>query len=111
MFIPVIVEELRTKSREEAWEAVSGLVVTAMAVLWASACSPSSPRRGSSACSPSGWRAREAAQQQELATFFLRVFAPQIVLYGYAAIAAGLLNAHDRFAVPDVRPRSSTTWS
>jgi putative peptidoglycan lipid II flippase len=42
----------------------------------------------------------QAAQQHDLATFFLRVFAPQIALYGFAAIAAGLLNAHGRFAVP-----------
>ena len=48
------------------------------------------------------------AQQRELATFFLRVFAPQIALYGFAAIAAGLLNAHGRFAVP-MFARSSTT--
>jgi len=33
VFIPVVVEELRTKSREEAWEAVSSLVATALAVL------------------------------------------------------------------------------
>jgi putative peptidoglycan lipid II flippase len=104
VFIPVVVEELRTKSKEEAWEAVSALVTTAMTVLlgisvFAVVAAP--------------WLIRlftlrlvgeDAAQQRELATFFLRVFAPQIVLYGYAAIAAGLLNVHDRFAVPMFLP-------
>ena len=100
VFIPVVVEELRTKSREEAWEAVSSVVATALTVLFAIAAF---------AVVAAPWLIRlftlrlsgeDAAQQQELATFFLRVFAPQILLYGYAAIAAGLLNVHDRFAVP-----------
>jgi putative peptidoglycan lipid II flippase len=46
----------------------------------------------------------EAARQQELATFFLRIFAPQVAFYGAAAIAGALLNAHDRFAVPMFAP-------
>ncbi|MGH9226738.1 MAG: murein biosynthesis integral membrane protein MurJ [Acidimicrobiales bacterium] len=100
VFIPVVVEELRTKSREEAWEAVSAVVSTALTVLFGIALF---------AAVAAPWLIRlftlrlsgeQAAQQQEMATFFLRVFAPQILLYGYAAIAAGLLNVHDRFAVP-----------
>ncbi|PZR81050.1 MAG: hypothetical protein DLM54_11605, partial [Acidimicrobiales bacterium] len=39
-----------------------------------------------------------------VATFFLRVFAPQIAFYGAAAIAGALLNAYDRFAVPMFAP-------
>lgn len=104
VFIPVIVQELRTKSREEAWEAVSSVVATALTVLFAIAAF---------AVVAAPWLIRlftqrlsgeDAAQQQELATFFLRVFAPQVLLYGYAAIAAGLLNVHDRFAVPMYLP-------
>jgi putative peptidoglycan lipid II flippase len=100
VFIPVVVEELRTKPREEAWEAVSSLVATALAVLvgiamFAVVAAPWLIRLFTLRLSGA-----EAAPQQELATYFLRVFAPQIVLYGYAAIAAGLLNVHDRFAVP-----------
>ena len=100
VFIPVVVEELRTKSKEEAWEAVSSVVTTAMTVLLGITVL---------AMLTAPWLIRlftlrlagaQAAEQQQLATFFLRVFAPQIVLYGYAAISAGLLNAHGRFAVP-----------
>jgi putative peptidoglycan lipid II flippase len=100
VFIPVIVEELRTKPREEAWEAVSSVVATALAVLlgialFAAIAAPWLIRLFTLRLS-----GEEAVQQQELATFFLRVFAPQILLYGYAAIAAGLLNVHGRFAMP-----------
>jgi putative peptidoglycan lipid II flippase len=43
-------------------------------------------------------------QQHALATFFLRVFAPQIALFGMAAIAAALINAHGRFGPPMFTP-------
>jgi putative peptidoglycan lipid II flippase len=100
VFIPVVVEEIRTRPRDEAWEAVSSLVTTALTVLlaitlFAVVAAPAVIRLFTLRLSGS-----QAAEQQHLATFFLRVFAPQIVLYGYAALAAGLLNAHDRFAVP-----------
>ena len=100
VFIPVIVEELRTKPKDEAWESVSSLVTTAMALLvgislLAIVAAPLVIRLFTLRLSGAA-----AHQQQDLATFFLRVFAPQIALYGYAAISAALLNAHDRFAVP-----------
>lgn len=104
VFIPVVVEELRTKPRHEAWQAVSALATTALAVLAAITVV---------AVVAAPWVVKlftlrlsgpEAAEQQELATFFLRVFAPQIALYGMAAVAAGLLNAHNRFAVPMFAP-------
>src|SRR5262249_34176073 len=100
VFIPVIVEELRTKPKDEAWESVSSLVTTAMALLvgislLAIVAAPLVIRLFTLRL-----HGAAAHQQQGLATFFLRVFAPQIALYGYAAISAALLNAHDRFAVP-----------
>jgi putative peptidoglycan lipid II flippase len=41
---------------------------------------------------------------QELSTFFLWFFMPQIVLYGLGAVATGFLNAQRRFAVPMFAP-------
>ncbi|MEX0753507.1 MAG: murein biosynthesis integral membrane protein MurJ [Actinomycetota bacterium] len=41
---------------------------------------------------------------RSLGAFFLRWFAPQIVFYGLGAVAAGLLNAHRRFAAPMFAP-------
>jgi putative peptidoglycan lipid II flippase len=104
VFIPVVVEELRTRREEEAWSSVSALVTTSVAVvlaltLVAVVAAPWIIRLFTFRLS-----GREAADQQALATFFLRFFAPQVAFYGIAAIAGGLLNAHDRFAVPMFAP-------
>ena len=104
VFIPVVVEELRTRPKDEAWSSVSALVTTSMAVILALTvvavvAAPWIIRLFTLRVS-----GREAAEQQALATFFLRFFAPQIAFYGAAAIAGGLLNAHDRFAVPMFAP-------
>ena len=104
VFIPVLVGELRTRSHDDAWDSVSRLVTASITVLVALTVV---------AVVAAPWIIRlftfrlsgaEAAQQQALATFFLRFFAPQIVFYGLSAIAGGLLNAHDRFAVPMFAP-------
>ena len=104
VFIPVVVAELRSRSHDEAWESVSSLVTASVTVLLLLTAV-------SVVAAP--WIIRlftlrlsgaEAAEQQALATFFLRFFAPQIAFYGMAAIAGGLLNAHDRFAVPMFAP-------
>jgi putative peptidoglycan lipid II flippase len=104
VFIPVLVEELRTKPHDEAWRSVSCLVATAMTVLVAVS---------GVAVLVAPWIIRiftlrlsgtSAAEQQRLATFLLRFFAPQMAFYGFAAIAGALLNAHDRFAVPMFAP-------
>lgn len=104
VFIPVVVQELRTKREDEAWQSVSALVTTSIAVvlaitLVAVVAAPWIIRLFTFRLS-----GRDAVEQQALATFFLRFFAPQIAFYGVAAIAGGLLNAHDRFAVPMFAP-------
>jgi putative peptidoglycan lipid II flippase len=104
IFIPIVVEELRTRPKEEAWEAVSALVTTALTVLVAISLLAAVAAPAVIKVFTSRLSGAEAREQQELATFFLRFFAPQILLYGYAAVAAGLLNAHDRFAVPMFAP-------
>lgn len=49
-----------------------------------------------------------AAQQQELSTFLLRFFLPQIVLYGVGAVATAILNAQRVFALPAAAPIGNT---
>ena len=104
VFIPVLVEELRRKRGDDAWESVSALVTTSIVAVLAITVL---------AVIGAPWIIRlftfrlsgtEQAEQQALATFFLRFFAPQIAFYGIAAIAGGLLNAYDRFAVPMFAP-------
>jgi len=104
VFIPVLVQELRTRNHDDAWESVSTLVSTSMTVLIglsvvAALVAPWVIRLFSERLA-----GPEAARQQELATFFLRCFAAQIAFYGFAAIAGGLLNAHGKFAVPMFAP-------
>jgi putative peptidoglycan lipid II flippase len=104
VFIPVVVQELRTRRHDEAWSSVSALVTTSIAVVVAISvvavvAAPWIIRLFTLRLS-----GRQAAEQQAVATFFLRFFAPQVAFYGIAAIAGGLLNAHDRFAVPMFAP-------
>jgi putative peptidoglycan lipid II flippase len=104
IFIPVLVQELRTKERREAWESVSALITATLAMLCllaviTMAAAPLIMDFFGTRLPGSG-----AAAQESLTTFLLRVFAIQIALYGFTAIAAGLLNAHGRFAVPMFAP-------
>ena len=104
VFIPVLVEELRKNREDDAWESVSALVTTSLVVVFgltvvAVIAAPWIIRLFTFRLSGA-----DQAEQQALATFFLRFFAPQIAFYGIAAVAGGLLNAHDRFAVPMFAP-------
>ncbi len=104
VFLPVFVEWLQSRGREAAWDvgrkvlaiaAVSLSIISALGIVLAP------------------WIIRlytvgvPAGQRQiveDLASFFLRWFMPQIVFYGIGAVATGLLNAHRRFAVPMFAP-------
>jgi putative peptidoglycan lipid II flippase len=105
VFIPVLVEELRKRRNDDdAGDSVSALVTTSIMVvvgltLVAVIAAPWIIRMFTFRLSGA-----EQAEQQALATFFLRIFAPQIAFYGIAAVAGGLLNAHDKFAVPMFAP-------
>jgi putative peptidoglycan lipid II flippase len=104
IFVPVFVEWLEQRGREEAW-AVADRVLTLTSVLLvavAAAGAISAP-----------WIMRlylsqetgpDHAAQVALGAFFLRWFMPQIVFYGVGAVAIGLLNAHRRFSVPMFAP-------
>jgi len=104
VFVPVMVEELRTKPREDAWEAVSAVVTVSLAALAAMSLVVAVAAPWIIELFSSRVEGPEGAAQADLAGFFLRVFAPQILLFGFAAIMGGLLNAHGRFAVPMFAP-------
>jgi putative peptidoglycan lipid II flippase len=105
VFVPVFVEWLEGRSREEAWEVAHSVLSIAVTVLGAVAliCVLVAP-----------WIVRlytlnvphtpGGDAQRALATFLLRWFMPQILFYGIGAVATGLLNAHRRFAVPMFAP-------
>jgi putative peptidoglycan lipid II flippase len=103
VFVPVFVELLEKEGRDRAWEVASAILnlsllalaaVTALGIIAAP------------------WLARfyavrageEAALQQDILTFLLRLFIPQIIFYGLYACVSGLLNAHKRFGPPMYTP-------
>ncbi len=49
-----------------------------------------------------------AARQEELATFLLRFFVPQIVLYAVGTVSTAVLNAKGVFALPAAAPIGNT---
>ncbi|MGH8999158.1 MAG: lipid II flippase MurJ, partial [Acidimicrobiia bacterium] len=49
-----------------------------------------------------------AADQRQLATFLLRLFIPQVLLYAYGAVATAVLHAQRRFVVTAVAPIGNT---
>jgi putative peptidoglycan lipid II flippase len=104
-FVPVFVEWLESRGQEEAWTvarivltltATIGGAITIIAILAAPWIIDLYTARFAGA---------EAEAARRLATFFLRWFLPQIVLYGLGAgIMTGLLNAHRRFGTPMFAP-------
>ena len=49
-----------------------------------------------------------AAQQRELATYLLRFFIPQVLLYAFGAVATAVLHARGRFALTAIAPIGNT---
>ncbi len=108
LFIPVFVEYLSTRSREEAYHVASSatnisllilLAVTVAGVLASPLIIRLMTAFGSYGAGDAGSRAL-----REQAAFFLRFFVPQIIFYGMAAIFGGLLNSHRHFTVPAFAP-------
>ncbi len=103
VFVPVFVELLEKEGRERAWQIAMAIInvsvvmlvaITTIAVLAA----PLIAKFYAARCDGC------EVEQQEVLTFLLRVFFPQIVFYGLAAMSAGLLNAHKRFGAPMYTP-------
>ncbi len=103
--VPVVVEWLQERGRDEAWDVVRRLLTIAFLVLSgvalvAIALAPWIVDLYTFGVRPLDDR----AIVREYSTFFLRWFMPQVVFYGIGAIAIGLLQAHRRFAVPMFAP-------
>jgi putative peptidoglycan lipid II flippase len=102
--VPVVVEWLQERGREEAWEVVRRLLTFAIAVLSALTLLGILLAPWIVDLYTSGVPADGREVVREYATFFLRWFMPQIVFYGVGAVAIGLLHAHRRFAAPMFAP-------
>jgi putative peptidoglycan lipid II flippase len=102
--IPVFVDHLTNRDEDEAWRSVSAVVTAAGAVLIAISAvfALAAP-----------WIIRlytlnndtaSAADERYVATYLLRLFAPQVFLLGAITLTTALLNARRRFAVPMFTP-------
>ena len=104
VFVPVFVQWLQSRGRDAAWDVarrVLGIAAVSLSIICVLGIvlAPWIIRLYTVGV-PEGQR----QVVQELASFFLRWFMPQIVFYGIGAVATGLLNAHRRFAVPMFAP-------
>lgn len=102
--VPVVVEWLQERGRDAAWDVVRRLLSLAVLVLSAIALLGIVLAPWIVSLYTSGVPTGEREAVGDLATFFLRWFMPQVVFYGIGAVAAGLLNAHRRFAAPMFAP-------
>jgi putative peptidoglycan lipid II flippase len=102
--VPVVVEWLQERGRDEAWEVVRRLFTLAIVVLSALTVLAIVLAPLIVDLYTSGVPGEDRAVVREYATFFLRWFMPQIVFYGVGAVATGLLQAHRRFAAPMFAP-------
>jgi putative peptidoglycan lipid II flippase len=104
VFVPVFVQQMQSRSREEAWRSAQAVMTVAVVVLGIVMLAGILAAPWIVKLYTLRVPAADRADVQPLATFFLRIFMPQIALYGLGAVATGLLNAHRRFAVPMFAP-------
>jgi putative peptidoglycan lipid II flippase len=102
--VPVVVEWLQERGRDEAWEVVRRLLTLAAVALSVIALLGIVLAPWIVDLYTTGVPAVRREAVRELSTFFLRWFMPQVVFYGVGALATGLLNAHRRFATPMFAP-------
>jgi putative peptidoglycan lipid II flippase len=114
LFIPVFVEYLSTRSREEAWHIASSVINISLIILTVVTVvgifiSPLIIRLMTAFGSySSGDVTTQMIRDQ--ASFFLRFFMPQIIFYGLSAIFAGLLNSHRHFTAPAFAPIANNVF-
>jgi putative peptidoglycan lipid II flippase len=104
VFVPVFVEHLRLRGRQEAWDVARRVLTIALVVLTAVVILAEIFAEQIIRLYLISSDALDREAQIELGTFLLRWFLPQIVFYGIGAVATGLLNAERKFAAPMFAP-------
>jgi putative peptidoglycan lipid II flippase len=105
VFVPTFVDHLVSDRPDEGWHAADALTSVALVALTLLAallalCAPVVMRVLTVGVEDPALRAREVA----LGATWLRLFAPQVVLYGAGMIMTAALHAHRRFALAAVAP-------
>ena len=104
VFVPVFVELLEKEGRDRAWEIASAVINLTLIVLTAVTIVGILSAPWIAKLYASRLDGDLAVRQQEVLTFLLRLFIPQIIFYGLTAVTTGLLNAHRRFGAPMYTP-------
>jgi putative peptidoglycan lipid II flippase len=104
VFVPVFVELLEKEGRERAWEVASAMINLAITTLVVLTVVGILLAPQIASLYASRLEGADAVHQEQVLTFLLRLFIPQIIFYGLAAITAGLLNAHKKFGAPMFTP-------
>ena len=99
-FVPVFVDYLTTRRRQEAWEAISAVVTVTIAVLVAATVAFLVLTPAIIHLYTVANHRADVHQQQAVAIFLLRWFVPQLACYGLIAVFTALLNARGKFATP-----------
>ena len=102
--VPLFVEELTTEDEDDAWRAISAVITAAAAVLVVVTAlflvaAPLLVRLYTL-----GNDTPSLDDQRAVATGLLRLFAPQVALYGMTFLVTAVLNARRRFAAPMFAP-------
>ena len=100
VFVPIFVELLESKDRDDATAAISGIFNVSLLVLVVLAIIGVLAAPLIASFYSSRLSGEDLAHQREVLTFLLRLLIPQVVLYGVYFMASGLLNAHKRFVLP-----------
>jgi putative peptidoglycan lipid II flippase len=105
VFVPVFVEHIRTKAKDEAARLAS--TILSMAFLFAAAFSAITILAAPWLIKIYTFRIVDPATraaQESVGAFMLRIFMPQMIFYATGAVLTGLLNAHRKFAAPMFAP-------
>src|SRR6266568_1970941 len=104
IFVPVFVEHIKTRAREDSWKLASSILNIAFVV--AAIFSAITVLLAPQLIKIYAFHvpAAQRAQQEAVGGFFLRLFMPQMMFYAVGAVMTGLLNAYRKFAVPMFAP-------
>ena len=104
IFVPVFVEHIKTRNKDESWTLASSILNIAfvIAALFSAITVLLAPQliKIYAFHVPASQR----AQQEAVGAFFLRLFMPQMIFYAVGAVMTGLLNAYRKFAIPMFAP-------
>lgn len=100
VFVPLFVELKENETEQRAWEVYSGIINLCLLVLTVIALVGILLAPLIADFYASRLSGGSAADQARVITFLLRLFIPQVVLYGLYFTVSGVINAHKRFGPP-----------